>query len=156
LDEPPVVMEADFRNPAKSGAEREEPRLTEYLALPRRRFDVAGLRDADQLGTDGQRVADIFEQVRAECEVEEFIRERPWRLAGVVNDPGFRRHARCVLGIERFEPGFRAGLKVEDVCREVEAVTPPADVQNALRMPRQLAYARKVLPEYHPPSLLSG
>src|SRR5690606_11271950 len=67
LDEPPVVMEADFRNPTKSGAEREEPRLTEYLALPRRRFDVAGLRDADQLGTDGQRVADIFEQVRAEC-----------------------------------------------------------------------------------------
>jgi hypothetical protein len=51
-----------------------------------------------ELGTDGKRIAHVFEQVRADAELEELVRKRPRRLARVMAEPGVRAVARRLLG----------------------------------------------------------
>src|SRR5260370_8794186 len=92
----------------------------------RRGLDVARARHPAKLGADGDRIAHVFEEVRAEAEREELVGKRPRRLARAVAEPGARIVARRLLRGERLAAVSRlVGLQVESV-RHREKTTRPA------------------------------
>src|SRR5258708_19552409 len=96
----------------------------------RRGLDVARARHPAKLGADGDRIAYVFEEVRAEAEREELVGKRPRRLARVVAEPGARVVARRLLRIEGLARVARSvGLQVEAVRRGAQwpVPTPPTD-----------------------------
>src|SRR5436309_76830 len=73
------------------------PRILDTLRLlnhARWHFNVSSLRHAAEFGTYPDRIANVFEEVRAGDEVKSLVLERPWSPhTKIPGDPGFGREA---------------------------------------------------------------
>ena len=124
VDQPPVMGK-----PRLSGAFDPQTRLEGS----RRHLDVAGLRHPDELGTDPQGVAKVFQGVRADYEVELLVGKRPRALLadvalhpGLPAEPFLRSPLEGLAAESAIEATRLEGLSVQDPLRPVEGACPAA------------------------------
>ena len=77
FDKPAMMVKPDLRKIAKEVLGEKVLFLGEDLANSRRRLDVPGFPDPAQLAANGDRVTHVFEEVRANNEVERLVGEWP-------------------------------------------------------------------------------
>ena len=124
LDQPAVMIEPGVRRVLDAGG---------LLDDPRRHFDVAGFGYPVKFRADPDRVPHVFEQMRADGEVEELVRERPGLVvAQVKSAPRVLAIAGFLLDVERAERSAAfVGQGVNDVVGPREWPRASADVYHA-------------------------
>ena len=90
-----------------------------------------GFADTIDLAAHRNRIADIFEQIRAHHEIEEFVDVGRGRCAAIGDDPGIGRKTLDIFGVNRVVAAPRhVGTEVDDVDCPIERLIPSADIED--------------------------
>jgi GTP-binding protein len=148
------VVALDFDQPAMM----REPRLAGTFLPhrgfkgPRRHFDVPAFAHPHQLRTDPQRIANIFQGMRADDEIELVVIERPSAaIANIALDPRVAAKPLAIATLrggttERaVEPSGLVGLRVDHPLSPIERTGPGTHVQDDVRGTQELQKRARVL-----------
>src|ERR1700730_756489 len=150
FDKPAMMVKPDLWKIAKEVLGENPLFLGEDFANSRRGLDVPGFPDPAQLAANGDRVAHVFEEVRANNEVERLVGECPVLIPHVLHDPGIGSKTLVVFRIEGIVEATRlVGIQVDDMGGEIERSIPSARIEDARRPPSNLSQLRQVRTQDH-------